>query len=151
MTTAQKIVDSSLLAAAARISMALFLPTVGLLATLTSNNIAQLDKAQTAALTATTKQFELQNKILDDKLTQIVLGLQSDRAAISSTQRQLGILEVQQRNDAARFQSFEQSFLGKHDKLQDTIVALSTQLSALTASLQSVVQERRDSHKDGAL
>lgn len=135
-TAAQKIVDSSLLAAAARISMALFLPTVGLIVALVNGHISQLNESQSSALSATTKQFEIQNQILNEKLTQIVLGLNSDRSSLITAQRQLGILEAQQRNDAARFQSFEQSFSARYDKLTDALVKMSNQLSALTASME---------------
>jgi hypothetical protein len=121
---AQKTVDNTLLLAVARVSMALALPTIGLLFWLYSNwQDTRLNSMQSQIV-------EAQRSASDasDKATKV-----SDR---------LYIVETKQTQDAASSEKFQNATLTRLDRVQDSIVGLSNAVAALTATLQGIVEDR---------
>lgn len=124
-TGAQKITENVLLLAVARVSMALALPTIGVLFYLYSQwQDTRLDSMQSQIV-------EAQKSASDasDKATKV-----SDR---------LYIVETKQTQDAASSEKFQNATLTRLDRVQDSIVGLSNAVAALTATLQSVVEDRK--------
>lgn len=121
---AQKIADNTLLLAIARVSMALALPTIGVLFYLYSQwQDTRLNSMQSQIV-------EAQRSASDasDKATKV-----SDR---------LYIVETKQTQDAASSEKFQNATLTRLDRVQDSIVGLSNAVAALTATLQGIVEDR---------
>jgi hypothetical protein len=129
MNTTEKIADNVLLLAIARISMALALPTIGLIAFLGSQ---WLD----GRIDAVTKTADQANVVADR--ANDVAGKVNDR---------LIAVETKQVQDMAANERFQNGTLNRLDRVQDSLVGLSNAVSALTATLQSVVESRRDPAK----
>ncbi len=122
---AQRLVDSVIVTALARLSMLLALPTLGLIFWLYSGwQDERLEKLQTQI--DQTQQSAKEASILALKL--------SDR---------LVAVETKQVQDAASSERFQAATLNRLDRVQDSIVGLSNTVSALTATLQSIVEDRR--------
>lgn len=125
--TSERIASNMILLAVARVSMALALPTIGVLFWLYSSwqeeRLANLgDKiveAQHSATTASAKATDLSNR-----LTKV---------------------ETKQVEDAASSEKFQTATLTRLDRVQDSIVGLSNAVAALTATLQGIVDDRRSS------
>ncbi|MBZ9822360.1 hypothetical protein LB528_23290 [Mesorhizobium sp. CA4] len=121
----QKIAENVLLLAIARVSMALALPTIGLLFWLYS---------------------QWQDTRLDAVQGQIVEAQQSASEASSKATKvsdRLIAVETKQVQDAASSEKFQNATLTRLDRVQDSIVGLSNAVAALTATLQGVVEERK--------
>ncbi|MFU0502981.1 hypothetical protein [Pseudaminobacter sp. NGMCC 1.201702] len=113
-----------LLLAIARVSMVLALPTIGLIAWLGS---AWLDE-----------QFASVNRRVD--------GVEQT-ASSASTQAvkvndRLIAVETKQVQESASSDRFQAATLNRLDRLQDSIVGLSNAVSALTATVQALAEER---------
>lgn len=121
----QKIAENVLLLAFARVSMALALPTIGLLFWLYS---------------------QWQDTRLDTMQGQIVEAQQSASEASSKATKvsdRLIAVETKQVQDAASSEKFQSATLTRLDRVQDSIVGLSNAVAALTATLQGMVEERK--------
>jgi hypothetical protein len=121
----QKIAENVLLLAIARVSMALALPTIGLL-------------------------FWLYSQWQDTRLVtmqgQIAEAQQSASEAsskVTKVSERLYVVETKQTQDAASSEKFQSATLTRLDRVQDSIVGLSNAVAALTATLQGVVEERK--------
>lgn len=123
--SAQMLVDSVIVTALARLSMLLALPTLGLIFWLYSGwQEERLEKLQ--------KQIDQTQQSAKESS---VLGLKlSDR---------LVAVETKQVQDAASSERFQAATLNRLDRVQDSIVGLSNTVSALTATLQAIVEDRR--------
>ncbi|TPN26640.1 hypothetical protein FKO01_25545 [Mesorhizobium sp. B2-3-3] len=122
---AQKIADNVLLLAIARVSMALALPTIGLLFWLYT---------------------QWQDTRLDTMQGQIVEAQQSTSEASSKATKvsdRLIAVETKQVQDAASSEKFQSATLTRLDRVQDSIVGLSNAVAALTATLQGMLEERK--------
>ena len=123
----QKIAENVVLLAFARVSMALALPTIGVLFWLYSGwqdtrlvNLGnQIVQAQQSANEASSKATKLSDRLIK--------------------------VETKQVQDAASSDKFQQATLTRLDRVQDSIVGLSNAVAALTATLQAVVDDRRTS------
>ncbi|WP_406873282.1 hypothetical protein WHT83_06175 [Aminobacter sp. P9b] len=125
MTTSERIASNVLLLAVARLSMALALPTLGLLLWLYSSwQDAQLEMLQTQIN---------QTQHSAQEASQLALKL-SDR---------LIAVETKQVQDAASSEKFQSATLTRLDRVQDSIVGLSNTVAALTATLQSIVNDKQ--------
>lgn len=125
--TSEKIAQNVLLLAVARLSMALALPTIGLLAVLGSQ---WLD----GRISAVTKTAEQANVVADK--ANDVAGRVNDR---------LIAVETKQVQDMAANERFQNGTLNRLDRVQDSLVGLSNAVAALTATLQAVAEERKRS------
>jgi hypothetical protein len=125
--TSERIAGNMILLAVARVSMALALPTIGVLFWLYSSwqeerlvNLGnQIVEAQHSATDASDKATKL-----SDRLTKV---------------------ETKQVEDAASSEKFQTATLTRLDRVQDSIVGLSNAVAALTATLQGIVDDRRSS------
>ncbi|KQU77688.1 hypothetical protein ASD12_17975 [Mesorhizobium sp. Root102] len=125
MNATEKIADNVLLLVVARISMALALPTIGLIAFLGS----QWLDGRIDAVTKTAEQANVVAARAND-----VAGRVNDR---------LIAVETKQVQDMAANERFQNGTLNRLDRVQDSLVGLSNAVSALTATLQAVMENRR--------
>lgn len=127
MTNSQKLAESVVLLIIARISMVLALPAIGLLFYFYSS---------------------WQDTRLENLGTQIVQAQQSATEASAKATKlsdRLIAVETKQVQDAASSEKFQQATLTRLDRVQDSIVGLSNAVAALTATLQTVVEDRNRS------
>ncbi|MBN9243923.1 MAG: hypothetical protein J0I98_14120 [Mesorhizobium sp.] len=123
--TSERIASNMILLAVARVSMALAMPTIGVIFWLYSGwQDTQLDKLQ-AQIT------ETQSATRD-----------TSKLAVSLSERLVAV-ETKQVRDAASSEKFQSATLSRLDRVQDSIVGLSNAVAALTATLQAVVDDRR--------
>ncbi len=123
-TASQKIAENVVLLAWARVSMALALPTIGLIFAL---GWAYVDR-----------QFEDTTKSLN--AAQQMATTASEKA--SKVNDRLIAVETQQVQDAASSDKFQTATLTRLDRVQDSIVGLSNAVAALTATLQAMVTDQ---------
>jgi S-adenosylmethionine synthetase len=123
-TASQKIAENVVLLAWARVSMALALPTIGLIFTL---GWAYVDR-----------QFEDTTKSLN--AAQQMATTASEKA--SKVNDRLIAVETKQVQDAASSDKFQTATLTRLDRVQDSIVGLSNAVAALTATLQAMVTDQ---------
>lgn len=121
---AEKIADNVLLLAAARLSMVLAMPTLGLIAFFGTQ---WLD----GRIDAVTKTADQAN-VVAGKANEVA-GRVNDR---------LIAVETKQVQDMAANERFQNGTLTRLDRVQDSIVGLSNAVAALTATLQAVAEER---------
>ncbi|MBZ9986048.1 hypothetical protein LB572_02940 [Mesorhizobium sp. BH1-1-5] len=121
----QKIAENVLLLAVARISMALALPTIGLLFWLYSS--WQTDQLQT----------------IRENVASVQQSANGAATQASKLSERLTAVETKQVQDAASSEKFQSATLTRLDRVQDSIVGLSNAVAALTATLQAIEQERR--------
>lgn len=125
--TSQKIAENVLLLAVARVSMALALPTIGLIFWLYSGwQDKQLDTLQS-------------------QITETQTAMRDTSKLAASLSERLVAVETKQVRDAASSKEFQTATLSRLDRVQDSIVGLSNAVAALTATLQAVVDDRRTS------
>jgi hypothetical protein len=122
--SAQKIADSVLLLAIARISMVLALPTIGLIAYLGSGWLEG--------------KFETVNRRVDS----VEQTASSASAQAVKVNDRLIAVETKQVQESASSDRFQSATLNRLDRLQDSIVGLSNAVSALTATVQALAEER---------
>lgn len=125
MMSTEKIANSTIVLAAARASMVLALPTIGLLFWLYTN--WQEDKLNTIRM-------------------QVEISEQASRAAslkATDVSERLIAVETKQVQDAADGARFQTEMLGRMDRMQDAIVELSNSVSALTATVQALAENQR--------
>lgn len=130
--SAQKLVDSVIVTALARLSMLLALPTLGLIFWLYSG-------WQDGKLETLQRQID-QTQRAAQEVSSLAIKL-SDR---------LVAVETKQVQDAASSEKFQAATLSRLDRVQDSIVGLSNTVSALTATLQTIVDDRRTGMRDRA-
>ncbi|TIO39540.1 MAG: hypothetical protein E5X96_00080 [Mesorhizobium sp.] len=121
---AQKIAESVLLLAIARVSMALSLPVIGLISWLGSGYLEGKFDAVNVRVTAVEQKAEVtgeQAAKINDRLIAVETG---QTAALSAREK------------------FEAATLARLDRLQDSIVSLSNAVAALTATVQADRKER---------
>lgn len=127
---AQKIVDSTIMTALARLSMVLAIPLICALGWLYQN--WQEDK-----LTAIRTQVA-QVQVTSDAAAKKA-GDVSDR---------LIALETKQARDAEASARFQTEMLNRQDKMQEAIVGLTSSVSALTATVKALADNQRGGRID---
>ncbi|WP_144223591.1 hypothetical protein [Mesorhizobium amorphae] len=121
----EKIVNSMWMTAVARLSMALALPTLSLIFWLYAGWQAE-------------KLSKFEDKIeTSQKSAQTASDL-----SIRLSER-LTTVETKQSEAATVNERFQTATLNRLDRVQDSIVGLSNTVAALTATLQSIVEEKR--------
>ncbi|TPJ60812.1 MULTISPECIES: hypothetical protein [unclassified Mesorhizobium] len=122
--TSEKIADNVLLLAIARVSMALAMPTLGLIVFFGS----QWLDGRIDAVTKTANQAN----VAADKANDVAAKVNDRLIAV----------ETKQVQDMAANERFQNGTLTRLDRVQDSIVGLSNAVAALTATLQAVAEER---------
>jgi len=127
--SAEKIANSTIILAIARLSMVLSLPAIGLIFWLYTNwQDEKLDKISTRVENA-----ERASSSANEKASDV-----SDR---------LIAVETKQVQDAAAGARFQSEMLGRMDRMQDAIVELSNSVSALTATVQALAENQREGRR----
>jgi hypothetical protein len=129
MTGSQKIAENVLLLAIARVSMALALPTIGLIAFLGSQWLEG--------------KFDAQANVVNQQITTVTATATRANDVASKVNDRLIAVEVKQVQDAASSDRFQTSTLTRLDRIQDSLVQLSNTVSALTATLQTIAEDKR--------
>ena len=127
--TSEKIAGNVLLLAVARVSMALAMPTLGLLFWLYTG--WQTDKLNTLQ-----GQIEQSQHSADE----------ASKLAVKLSERLVSV-ETKQAEATVSSEKFQSATLSRLDRVQDSIVGLSNTVAALTATLQNVVDDRRSSRQ----
>ncbi len=133
----QEIADNVLLLAIARISMALALPLIGTLAFFGSQWLDSRFEAQNTAL-------ENQAKISTARIETVERTAQSAIDQSDKVNNRLSIVETKQSESAASNEKFQNGTLARLDRVQDSLVGLSNAVSALTATLQTIIENNRN-------
>jgi len=137
----QKIADSVILRAVARVSMALAFPVIGLIVTLGS---AWLDDQFEKQAMANKSQFEKQaidtQNAIAVQVTRIDRIEKTATTAIEQSAKvndRLTVVETKQVTADATAAKFQNDTLTRLDRLQDSMVSMSNAIAALTATMQA--------------
>ncbi len=133
----QEIADNVLLLAIARISMALALPVIGTLAFFGSQWLDSRFEAQNATM-------ENQSRITTARIETVERTAQSAIDQSDKVNNRLSIVETKQSENAASNEKFQIATLNRLDRVQDSLVGLSNAVSALTATLQTIIENNRN-------
>jgi len=123
--TSEKIAGNVLLLAVARVSMALAMPTLGLLFWLYTG--WQADKLNTLQ-----SQIEQSQHSADE----------ASKLAAKLSERLVSV-ETKQAEATVSSEKFQSATLSRLDRMNDSIVGLSNAVAALTASVQAIMDDRR--------
>lgn len=122
---ARKVAESVLLQAAARVSMVLALPVIGLLFSL--YNGWQEDKLET----------------IRDQIESLQMATRvSDERTVMVSNRLVAV-ETRQTKEAADGERFQRETLARLDRMQDALIQLSNSVSALTATVKTLADRDR--------
>lgn len=122
---AQKIAENVLLLAIARVSMALSLPLIGFIAWLGGQYL------------------ESKFEVVNDRVTQVEQKAGDATVQATRTSDRLIAVETKQAQDAVASEKFQSATLQRLDRMSDSLVGLSNAVAALTASVQSIADDRR--------
>lgn len=139
----QKIADSVILQAVARISMALSLPALGLVAGLFNANLEQKFEAQDKSIIAQQEASEQQSMATTARVVTVERVAQSAVEQASKVNERLISVETKQTQESAAAERFQTATLSRLDRLQDSVVSLSNAIAALTATMQATQQQSR--------
>lgn len=145
---ARNIAENVTLLAVARLSMALSMPMLGLIAWLGSSWLEQKFEAQDTKITAQSTAASNQTTITTARIETVE---RSAAARVETVEKTAGIaveqaakvndrliaVETKQTQDSAASERFQSATLQRLDRMQDSIVVMSNGISALTATLQS--------------
>lgn len=131
-----------------RVSMALSLPVLGLIAWLAGewlDNKFEVQDSKIAAQTTasinqdriTTARIETVERTAASKLESAEKATQTALQQASQINDRLIAVETKQTQDSAASERFQNATLQRLDRMQDSIVAMSNAISALTATLQA--------------
>lgn len=148
------IAENVTLLAIARISMALSLPAFGLIAWLGGQWLEQKFAMQDAKITAQSVASTTQNNLTTTRIETVERTAAAKlETAEKATQTALGqaaqindrliAVETKQAQDSAASERFQNATLQRLDRMQDSIVAMSNAISALTATLQAQQENDR--------
>lgn len=146
------IAENVTLLAIARISMALSLPTLGLIAWLGGQWLDQKFAMQDAKITAqgvaatsqntlTTTRIETVERTAAAKAETAERTIQSAIGQAAQINDRLTVVETKQAQDSVSSERFQNATLQRLDRMQDSIVAMSNAIAALTATLQAQQEE----------
>ena len=122
---AQKIAENVILLAIARVSMALSLPLIGFIAWLGGQYL------------------ESKFEVVNDRVTQVEQKAGDATVQATRTSDRLIAVETKQTQDAVASEKFQSATLQRLDRMSDSLVGLSNAVAALTASVQSIADDRR--------
>lgn len=127
--TSERIAGNVLLLAVARVSMALAMPTLGLLFWLYTG--WQTDKLNTLQ-----SQIEQSQHSADE----------ASKLAAKLSERLVSV-ETKQAEATVSSEKFQSATLSRLDRMNDSIVGLSNAVAALTASVQAIMDDRRSGNQ----
>lgn len=118
---ARRIVDNVLMTAVARVAMALIIPVLAVFVWI------YLDGRAT-----------MQNEVAEAKT-----AIATTAAKVDDVNDRLIKVETKQERDTESSRQFEQEMLGRQDKMQQAIIELSNSVSALTATVKALADQKR--------
>lgn len=144
----KSIADNVLLLAISRVSMALSLPMIGMVAWFGMQWLDQKFEAQDQKITRQSEVTSNQNSITTSRIetlerssaARIETVEKTASVAVDSTSKvneRLIAVETKQAQDTASSERFQAATLQRLDRMQDSIVSMSNAIAALTAILQS--------------
>lgn len=153
-TQTKHIADNLVLLAVARVSMAASLPALGFVAWLASAWLDQKFEAQDNKITAQEKAAQNQSSIITTRIETVErsaaarIETAEKTAAVAVAQSaavndRLISVETKQTQESAASERFQGATLTKLDRMQDSIVGLSNAVSALTAVMQTTIENSR--------
>jgi hypothetical protein len=153
---AKNIAENVTLLVVARLSMALSLPALGFIVWLGGQWLDQKFEMQDGKITAATATATNYNTITTSRIDSLertsaarvdtverTAGVAVDEA--SKVNNRLVAVETKQTQDSAASERFQTATLQRLDRMQDSIIAMSNAVAALTATLQA----DRDSRSKG--
>lgn len=149
---AKSIAENVTLLAVARISMVLSLPTIAAVFWLSMQWLDNKFDAQDAKIVAVDKATQNQSSITTTRIetvertaaSRIETAEKTAGVAVlqsASVNERLIAVETRQTEDRASSERFQNGTLQRLDRMQDSIVAMSNAISALTATLQANAQK----------
>lgn len=126
----QKIADSVLLRAVARVSMALAMPVIVLIVTLGSNWLDEKFAAQVRS----SEQTAIMQTGRIDRIEKTATTAIDQSAKVNE---RLMVVETKQVTADATAANFQKDTLIRLDRLQDSMVSMSNAIAALTATMQA--------------
>lgn len=149
-TAAEKVGQSAILLAVARVSMALSLPLLGLIYTLGGNYLESRFTAVEEKIA--TNQEAMSEKVNDLRNSAAARNTNTDRVmdrlteVVDKLSDKMIQIETKQTQETDNFNRFQTAVLLRLDRFQDSQVAMSNAIAAMTAILQSQKDAaRRDS------
>ncbi|MGX9120353.1 hypothetical protein ACWTU6_27360 [Mesorhizobium sp. BHbsci] len=142
---AQKIAENVLLLAIARVSMALSLPLIGFVAWLGGQYLDGKFDTQDQKIASQREATENQAKLTTARVETVEKAAQSAIDQAGKVNERLISVETKQAQDSASSDKFQAATLTRLDRVQDSIVGLSNAVSALTATMQAIAEQRNRS------
>lgn len=139
----EKIADNQILTAVARVSMALSLPVLGVLAYLFNAQLESKFSAQDVKITAVKDASDNQSKISTARIETVERSAQTAIDQAGAVNNRLSVVETKQNETAVSNERFQAATLQRLDRMSDALVSQSNAISALTATIQSAYEERR--------
>lgn len=147
------IAENVTLLAVSRVSMALSLPALGLIAWLGGQWLDQKFAMQDAKITAqgvaatsqntlTTTRIETVERTAAAKAETAERAIQTGAIQAAEINNRLVAVETKQAQDSASSERFQNATLQRLDRMQDSIVAMSNAIAALTATLQAQQEDQ---------
>lgn len=133
--TTEKIAENVLLLAVARLSMALALPTIGLISFFGSQWLDSRFDAQASHVSQRIDAVTVTASRANDS------AVRANDVAAKVNDRLIAV-ETKQVQDMAANERFQSGTLNRLDRVQDSIVGLSNAVAALTATLQAIAEDR---------
>ncbi len=144
----KNIADNMLLLVVSRLSMALSLPTLALIAWLGGQWLDQKFAMQDNKITAQGNSSENQGRITTARIETVERAAASRTESVERTatlaveaaakvNERLIAVETKQTQDSAASERFQAATLQRLDRMQDSIIAMSNAVAALTATLQA--------------
>jgi ABC-type anion transport system duplicated permease subunit len=133
----RKIADNVVLLAVARLSMALSLPALGLVAFLFNQNLEQKFETQDQKITAQKEASQNESRVNTARIETVEKSAQAAIAQTTQVNERLISVETKQTQESAAAQQFQNATLTRLDRMQDSIVNMSNAVAALTATIQA--------------
>ena len=141
--TSEKIAENVLLLAIARVSMAMAMPMLGLITFLGSQWLEGKFDAQDRAIAVQSATSENQAKLTTARVETVERSAQSAIDQAGAVNAKLSIVETKQNENTVSNDKFQAATLSRLDRVQDSIVGLSNAVSALTAVMQTQLENNR--------
>lgn len=154
-SVAGKVAENTILTAVARVSMALALPVLGLIATLGTYWISSQFATQDIKLQAQQERVENSSALTRDRINTVENSLAGRLAAterglaealsqLNASNLKLAQIETKQTQEALSSERFERDVVGRLDRFQEALTEMATAVTTLTTTIriQSADQER---------
>lgn len=139
----QKVAENVWLQAVARLSMALALPATSVICWLGWQYLDTKFTAQDQKISTYQMSADNQSKITTARVETVEKTAQTAIDQASKVNDRLISVETKQTQDSVASDKFQTATISRLDRVQDSIVGLSNAVSALTATLQAIEQNRQ--------